>query len=178
LEPKSAAFPGRACGTCSLCCKLIEIEELHKPEGKWCPHCEPGKRGCLIYEDRPPSCRGFHCGWLQSDSFGSEWKPTTSKMVLAPEQMMNGDRLTVYVDPSFPTAWRNEPYHSQLTELALRMAGTAQLLIRINDRVIALLPDKEVDLGLCKKDDQIITRRIRATGAWEVVKIPASGNPS
>ena len=42
----------RTCGDCTLCCKVMAIEELAKPVGTWCPHCKPG-RGCRIYPDRP-----------------------------------------------------------------------------------------------------------------------------
>jgi hypothetical protein len=88
----------------------------------------------------------------------------------------DGDRLTVYVDPS--TSWRREPYFSHLRELALSMAGKGQIVIRINSRVIVLLPGKEVDLGLCEKDDHIITRRRQDTGEWEAVRIVAKEVPA
>src|ERR1700730_953620 len=45
--------PGKACGTCMMCCKLPLIEELNKPIDRWCRHAVPGK-GCGIYTDRPP----------------------------------------------------------------------------------------------------------------------------
>lgn len=154
----------RECGSCSLCCKLIAVVELTKIEGSWCAHCKPGNQGCQIYENRPSSCRGFECGWLQTDDFGPEWKPTSSKMVIAAEG--EGNRLTIYVDPSFPTNWRKEPYYSQLRNLAVQLipAGT-QLLVRINDRGIALLPDKEIDLGRFRKDDHIVIFQTNV-GEW------------
>ena len=57
---------GRACGACSLCCKLLQIDEpeLKKPANEWCRHCRPGKGGCAIYDERPPVCRDFACEWL------------------------------------------------------------------------------------------------------------------
>jgi hypothetical protein len=178
MAGKSAPFPGRECGTCSLCCKLIAVKELKKPEGKWCLHCAPGKGGCQIYEQRPSSCQDFHCGWLQTDLFGDEWRPITSKMVISGETQQDGsavDRITVYVDPGFPTAWRKEPYYSLLRRLGDQlMARERQLLVRINDRTFVFLPDKaEIDLGLCKEDDIIVTRQVPPFGEWEAVKISA-----
>jgi len=38
---------GRACGTCTLCCKVVAVTELAKAAGQWCLHCRPG-RGCSI----------------------------------------------------------------------------------------------------------------------------------
>src|SRR5262245_34979797 len=69
------AKTGRQCGDCSLCCKLLNIDELNKPANTWCQHCRPGKGGCSIYADRPPDCRTFACGWLTHPEFGDIWKP-------------------------------------------------------------------------------------------------------
>ena len=38
----------RHCGGCTLCCKLIPVEELNKPAGARCKHVRTGK-GCSIY---------------------------------------------------------------------------------------------------------------------------------
>lgn len=55
----------RTCGTCTLCCKLMEITDLNKPGGTLCQHCAVGK-GCKIYEARPGQCREWRCGWLRN----------------------------------------------------------------------------------------------------------------
>ena len=60
---------GRECGDCTLCCKVMAIEQLAKPASAWCPHCKPG-RGCRIYADRPAECRAFSCLWLVNDRLG------------------------------------------------------------------------------------------------------------
>src|SRR5262245_55422492 len=75
-------LPGRACGTCTLCCKVAEVLEMSKPMGVWCPHCLRNK-GCSIYETRPASCRIFQCEWLVEKSLGPEWKPERAKFALA-----------------------------------------------------------------------------------------------
>jgi hypothetical protein len=53
----------------------------------------------------------------------------------------------VYVDPGSPTAWRREPYYSQLKAWARVPAdrGT-QIVVYIKSKAIAILPNKEVDL--------------------------------
>ena len=67
--------PGRACGTCMMCCKVPAIEEFAKPPGVWCKHAISGK-GCGIYAQRPGSCRAFYCLWMQDAALlGSKWKP-------------------------------------------------------------------------------------------------------
>ena len=57
----------RTCGSCSLCCKVMEIKELKKPMNKWCSHCAKGG-GCSIYPTRPAECRTFDCLWLKDES--------------------------------------------------------------------------------------------------------------
>ncbi len=56
------------CGTCSMCCKLIEINDLmlHKEANTWCKHCI--KPGCGIYDARPDPCKLYACVYLQSQS--------------------------------------------------------------------------------------------------------------
>ena len=69
--PETAA---KACGTCSMCCKLPSIAELEKPAGVWCQHVLKGK-GCGIYEARPEVCRAFRCSWLRDPDSPDSWRP-------------------------------------------------------------------------------------------------------
>jgi hypothetical protein len=78
--------PGRECGDCTLCCKVMAIEALVKSVGSWCPHCKPG-RGCLIYANRPTECQSFSCLWLVDDKLDAHWKPNKSKLVLRHRKM-------------------------------------------------------------------------------------------
>jgi hypothetical protein len=148
--------PGRVCGSCSLCCKLLRIEELDKPAGRWCSHCTAGRDGCNIYDTRPPSCRSFHCSWLINPELGAEWRPTTAKMVLYYERPAR--RLAVHVDPEFPSAWRGEPYYRQLKAWTCAAIDSARapspdawlmapILVYVNDRAIVMLPNRDIELG-------------------------------
>ena len=73
--------PGRSCGSCTMCCKVLGIKELAKPVGKWCSHCDIGK-GCKIYDTRPQECQTFHCLWLVDNRLADHWKPDRSKIVI------------------------------------------------------------------------------------------------
>lgn len=87
-------------------------------------------------------------------------------------------RLNVHVDPASPSAWRREPYFSQLKKWALSgMAGVAvggknrrrQVLIYVGDRGVMLLPDnaagvKEVDLGVVTRQNIFVTVRSSDAG--------------
>jgi hypothetical protein len=62
------------CGTCTLCCKLVEVEDLQKPAGRWCGFCSSGQiypahKGCQIHDQpqQPAACKRFRCLWLAGD---------------------------------------------------------------------------------------------------------------
>ena len=57
----------RNCGTCTLCCKVLEIAELNKPMGSWCAKCKPGV-GCTIHDHKPAECTTFNWAYLSSPS--------------------------------------------------------------------------------------------------------------
>lgn len=58
--------PKRACGDCTLCCKLVAVRELKKPAEQKCDHCIKGS-GCQIYSIRPQGCVDFECLWLTGE---------------------------------------------------------------------------------------------------------------
>ena len=155
-ETAAGALPqpvqGRECGTCTLCCKVLAIDELNKPRGVWCPHCKPGW-GCTIYEERPPPCRTFHCMYLVSERVPEEWRPTRSKIVL----VSDGGSTAAIVDPGFPDAWKVEPYYGQLKAWAAAGISIRRaVLVRIGKRTIAVLPDRDVELGDVEPDANIV----------------------
>jgi hypothetical protein len=142
----------RACGDCTLCCKVMAIEELAKPAGKWCRHCKPG-RGCQIYDSRPGECRDFNCLWLIDQRFGAHWRPNKSKLVLTTSE----DGIEVRCDASFADAWRKEPFHREIRTLAASgEAHDVTVLVIIGERMILLTADREFDLGVVGPDQRIV----------------------
>lgn len=156
-QAEAAIAPGRACGTCGMCCKIPKIEALEKPPGKWCVNAEIGK-GCKIYETRPMTCRRFLCLWLQDPSIRPEWKPDKSKMYLSME--LSGERLAAHVDPASPAAWRKEPYYSDLKQWAVLAAEQEkQVSVFIGRHAIVILPDRDIDLGIVGEDELIVSTK-------------------
>src|SRR5262249_35018088 len=90
------------------CCRLFPVQELNKPANVWCKHCQPGKGW---YEQRPPICRGFACGWLLGH-MSDNWFPKRARMVIKAFHKVHGGQtqLTVVVDPRVPNKWREQPY--------------------------------------------------------------------
>lgn len=152
----------RACGTCTLCCKVLAITALDKPMGRWCPNCAVG-RGCAIYDARPEECRTFHCLWLVRDSLGPEWKPERAKFVIAG----SADRgaLLIHVDPGSPAAWRREPYHATLRAWSRAAAAEKRfVLAMVGEQATAILPDRDVVLGPVRPGDRVTMRRALVGG--------------
>jgi hypothetical protein len=100
---------GRSCGSCTLCCRLPDIDLFDKPANVWCRHCIEGQ-GCAIYAERPSVCRDFLCLWMIDEELGDEWTPSRSHMMI----YRQGPQMTVLVDVDYPDIWRSEPYHAQL----------------------------------------------------------------
>lgn len=148
---------GKSCGGCTLCCKIMGIGALEKPRGTWCPHCVQN-RGCTIYETRPDECRGFECDYLRSTALGPAWRPDKARFVLVTDVAKN--MIYVELDSGQPNAWRREPYLGGLKAMARDMVRTGRLVVvRNGQRVIALLPNEEVDLGIVGPDEAIWTEK-------------------
>jgi len=155
LEPHIFTKPadGRACGACTLCCKVIGIGALAKPAGAWCAHCRIG-RGCAIYETRPQECRTFFCMWLADARLGDEWKPDLSKMVVTTAD--EGRTVEIRCDPGFPQAWRREPYRSQIAQWAEAARSYDGMVIVAVGRLVTLVAvEGDFPRGVMADDDRI-----------------------
>ena len=164
---------GRACGTCTLCCKVYDVPALDKPAGTWCRHCKPG-RGCGIHETRPDHCRSFHCLWMTQTWLGPEWKPERSKMVLSIDPATNF--MFVQVDPGSANAWRADPYYRHLKQWAAgAVTRNRQVVVFVNKSATVILPDRDVPLGVLGPGDRIMARERRtATGVtYDVERVVA-----
>ena len=134
----------RECGSCSLCCKVIGIEALDKPPGKWCSHFARGT-GCSIYGDTPAECRQFQCFWTLGTLKGDEWKPDRCKLVVWTNK---ASRIIVDVDNDYPNAWRREPYFRQIKGWSNRSGPThVEVLVRVRGNMLVIFPEAEIDLG-------------------------------
>lgn len=145
-QQDASTVPARSCGSCTMCCKVYDVPPIdNKPRGIWCKHCKPG-RGCGIWESRPQFCRDFHCHWILDSSFGEEWKPEKSKLVM--NYRPNDNAFVVMVDPGSPGAWLREPYHSGLRALAGRLAQKRHVVeIVVNHDTTIITPTRNFPVG-------------------------------
>ncbi len=137
-----------------MCCKLVEITEIAKPQNVWCSHCTPGK-GCGIYASRPSECANFDCGWLADTSLGDDWRPDRARFVITREP--GSGRVFLVCDPAMPAAWRREPYYAKIkASLARPGAERTQIVVTTGRKITLLVRGGEYDLGEWDKGDQII----------------------
>lgn len=165
----------RSCGECSLCCKILGIAALDKPGGKWCSHCRPG-RGCTIYEERPEECHTFRCLWLDDFRLGEEWKPTHCKFVIAAD--VQNSKIDIHADAGSPGAWRREPYISTLRQMAAVVLPRGGMVLAIDGgRSTLILPDRGIDLGVLRQDDQVLVQEVQSANSrrYEASVVKTSG---
>jgi uncharacterized protein len=137
------------CGNCTLCCKLLGVQELDKPPNKWCVLCDIGE-GCSIYPDRPRTCRDFECGYLLSN-LPINFRPDKLHMVITGETA-DGSVL-IHVDPHYPNAVNTA--NGQRILNMIHNSGKSAILV---------IGDKRKLLSTSFKDLEQVNRMIRN---WE-----------
>ena len=98
------SIPGKSCGPCTMCCKVLVIDHFKKDAGVLCEHCTL-KGGCKIYETRPNVCRDYECDWMMERSLGPQLRPDKVGTILMEDA--DSDEYQAVVDPTTPMAWRN-----------------------------------------------------------------------
>jgi uncharacterized protein len=97
-------IPGKACGPCFFCCKVLEIEELRKTAGKLCEHCVK-TGGCGVYASRPQVCRDYYCQWKEDRGLPATMRPDKVGTLLMDDP--DSDEYHAVCDPEKPFSWRN-----------------------------------------------------------------------
>ncbi len=102
----TVAIPGKECGPCTMCCKILVIEELKKDAGPLCENCIIGK-GCQIYTKRPETCRDYECEWMQDRTLSPQLRPDKTGTILQTDP--DTDEFQAVCDPATPMQWRKNP---------------------------------------------------------------------
>jgi uncharacterized protein len=123
------------CGTCTLCCKLLGVESIHKSPGQWCEHCIKTS-GCSIYDSRPQECRVFECYWKLVDG-PPELRPDKVHMVISDVSERLG-AFKVYVDPAYPRAWATGKGKQMLERLTKHQPRFRNIALTIGDKRLLL----------------------------------------
>jgi hypothetical protein len=158
-ESENPLVPGRLCGSCTLCCTVMEVSDLHKPAGVTCSHLAAG-RGCTIRDERPQACRRFFCGWRLDPNIDSLWKPEICGFVLTID--LRYGAMFAMVDPARPNAWRMQPYHGRMREWSARAFMEDKRIVAVvaGGESTVILPDRDVPIGVLGVDEEIVLSRI------------------
>lgn len=137
----------RACGSCTLCCKLVPVAELGKPGFHRCVHQRMGK-GCAIYPKRPLSCRLWNCAWLTDERTAALSRPDRVHYVIDQDldyiTLRDDDTgaiakqipvAQVWLDPGFPDAHRDPALRAYLDAV-----GLTALVRTSSDAAFVLVP--------------------------------------
>lgn len=136
---------------------VMGIRALDKPRNIWCTHCSTRRR-CDSYDTRPEECRTFDCGYITISYLDEKWKPVKSKIVLVQE--LGGRRVTAYVDPARPDAWRKQPYYNVLKEWSkIALTQNRQVMACVGKSVHMIFPDRDENMGPVEDDHHVITVR-------------------
>lgn len=142
----------KQCGSCNLCCKVIEAPSINKAAGEWCPYAKLGP-GCFVYRNLPHECKAFSCMWLEVDALGPHWKPDKARFVLHNEP----DRgLVVHVDSTAPNAWRKSPYYETIKAWSKMVeSGKGQVIVVAGNVAHAIFPTDDVFIGVVEREDKV-----------------------
>lgn len=159
----------RPCGSCSLCCKVLGVDELAKPMGAGRDNVEPSVGGGLHGTRRQP-CRDFHCLWLISPTLPDQVRPDRCKVVITLEE--GGAHVIARADPDDPEAWRREPIHGQLRRWAADSWLEGRTIwAMVGRRTWLIAPDRDIDLG--ETDEHgLTTYRQAPDGTISVIALP------
>ncbi len=126
----------RSCGTCSLCCTVLRVDELAKPAGRDCVHQRGplGSGGCSIHATRPAICRSYRCLWLQGGLEDGERPDATGGIV---DLETTGVGLRLAIREARPGAFDASP---ALQAIAARHRES--MPVRITDTGDVLDPDR------------------------------------
>lgn len=121
------------CDGCTLCCKVMKVKELNKPNHMWCEHCQIGV-GCNSYETRPETCRIYECFWLKTQRL-----PKSMPLMLRPDKckvvigtVHEGEELVFYVSPERQDAWNKGALEKFVAEM--RSRGT-RMYVSLGDEL-------------------------------------------
>jgi hypothetical protein len=157
-ESENPLVPGRICGSCMMCCTVMQVDDLNKPSGVTCSHAVVDQ-GCTIRDQRPRACRRFFCGWRLDPNIDSLWKPDIAGFLLTIS--LRYGAMLVMVDPARPLAWKVQPYYGRLKEWSGRAFNEGKRIVAVvaGGEATVLLPDRDVPIGVLGPDDEIVLSR-------------------
>lgn len=150
----------RRCGSCSLCCRVLRVDELRKLGGTPCAH-QRAEGGCGIHPVRPGICRAYRCLWLRG-GLGEDDRPDRLGAVL--DVVGGAGEAWLEIREAEPGAFRRSARLREIAEEHRR-----HMPVRIGDVAGVLDPDRPFRVLLPDGEER------RVEGEWTRVSRP--GHP-
>lgn len=158
----------RACGSCSLCCTVLRVDELHKLGGTPCPKLRSSGSGCGIHPTRPTICRAYRCLWLQG-SLEEDDRP--DRLGAVTDLVSEGGMTRLAIREAVPGVFDRTP---RLQEIATRFRET--MPVRVSSTRDVLDPDAPYRMLLPNGDTHEVngewTHVTRPDGSSERLRLP------
>ncbi|MDJ0787247.1 MAG: hypothetical protein QNK05_10610 [Myxococcota bacterium] len=152
----------RACGECTLCCRVLRVDELRKLGGTPCPELSSDPPGCGIHATRPSICRRYRCLWLQG---GLEEDERPDALGAVVDLLTEGAVTYLAIREAEPGELARNP---KLAAVAERFREA--LLVRVSDTARVEDPDAPYRLLLPGGEERLVE------GEWTTVTRP--GEPA
>lgn len=134
----------RRCGSCSLCCTLLRVDELAKPAGIPCEKLREGG-GCGIHPSRPGICRSYRCAWLEGRFDESDRPDLLGALV---DFLPRGGGLELVIVEARPGAFEGSPRLQAIAD-----AHRETLTVRVSDTLAVDDPDRPYRLLLADGEE-------------------------
>lgn len=147
-----------SCGGCTVCCRVMGVDDIDKAPGVMCVHCAEGV-GCRIYETRPRACMDFQCEWLKA-AMPESLRPDLSHVLLVGT---DDHMLIAKIDPAYPEAHKHDHAMAALLRMTAQsgtvviiMLGEQLIEIHYSSSALTTLPDVELRELLQSVERQIL----------------------
>jgi hypothetical protein len=159
-DAEAEARSNRVCGDCQLCCKLLAVRSIGKPNWQKCA-AQKVHKGCKVYHRKdlmPAECQIWSCRWLTGMDTEGMRRPDHVHYVIDPmpdmiqtvdsETGVATDRmvLQVWQDPAFPHAHRDPALRAYIERVAERDHMTTIVRSGLDNVTIIVAP--------CMADDR------------------------
>ena len=138
----------RVCGSCSLCCVVLRVDELRKLGGTPCLH-QRDEGGCGIYDSRPGICRAYRCLWLRG-GLGEDDRPDRLGAVL--DVVGGAGEAWLEIRAACPDAFERSP---RLRAIAEEHRRSMPVRVRDADRVLD--PDRPFRVLLADGEERLVS---------------------
>lgn len=139
VPPIASPAKRLGCGSCNMCCILLEVRSIGKPSGMRCWHTGV-HGGCEVHASKATdptlaACHHWRCLFLETQRvddptirMNRDLRPDICHVVMGPQDPEDNTLLYVQVDPRHPGSYLKEPVYSYLKGI-LDRGGKISLII-------------------------------------------------